>query len=474
MHVTRRNLLLAGAAGTLALATRTPARAQRSKPNIVFILADDLGYADVSCYGRREYATPSIDRIAAEGMRFLQAYANSAVCSASRTAIITGRYQDRLPVGLEEPISVRDDGMIVGLPPGLPTLPAQLKKAGYATALVGKWHLGPLPDYGPLKSGYDRFYGFREGSSDYFNHDARLWTQDELAHDPGYLTDLLGNRAVRVIDDCAAAGQPFLLSLHFNAPHWPWEGPGDEAESKRLAASGRRSLSDYDGGSMQTYAAMVTRMDEQIGRVLDTLDARGLRDDTIVIFTSDNGGERYSDRWPFTGMKTELLEGGLRIPAIVRWPGHVPADRVDEHQTIMHMDWLPTLLAAAGLSPDPSFPSDGMSLLPTLTANAPPVTRKLFWRYLNMLQEACRDGDWKYLKILDNTFLFNVVEDPLERANLKDRRRDIYDRLVADYRAWNATMLPLDPGSFTFGPMSSELADHFGITKPKNLGNLAK
>jgi arylsulfatase A-like enzyme len=473
MPVTRRDLLWAGAAGTLALAAHTRARAQSSKPNIVFIIADDLGYADVSCYGRREYATPNIDRIAAAGMRFLQAYANSAVCSASRTAIITGRYQDRLSVGLEEPLATRDDGMIVGLPPGLPTLPAQLKKAGYTTALVGKWHLGPLPDFGPLKSGYDHFFGFREGGSDYFDHDQRLWADDELAHEPGYLTDLLGDRAVNVIRDNVAGRQPFLLSLHFNAPHWPWEGPGDEIESKRIAAL-RRGLMDHDGGSMKTYAAMVTRMDYQIVRVLDVLAATGIGDDTIVIFTSDNGGERYSDNWPFSGMKTELLEGGLRIPAIVRWPGHVPASSINEQQTIMHMDWLPTLLAAAGAVPDPSSPPDGMSLLPTLTADAPAVPRKLFWRYLNLLQEACRDGDWKYLKILDNTFLFNVVEDPLERANLKDRHPEIYARLVGEYRAWSATMLPLDPKSFTDGPTGAQQADHFGIKQSKNIGDLGK
>ncbi len=466
MTLTRRNLLVGAAGSALALATRQRARAQTAKPNIVFIIADDFGYADASCYGRREYETPNIDRIAAGGMRFLQAYANSAVCSASRTAIITGRYQDRLPVGLEEPVSVRDDGKVVGLPPGLPTLPAQLKKAGYATTLVGKWHLGPLPDYGPLKSGYDHFYGIRRGASDYFIHDQDLWSEDVRVDEPGYLTDLLGEHALQALRSYAAGAQPFLLSLHFNAPHWPWEGPGDEAEAQRI----KGKLKHFDGGSMKTYAEMVTRMDYQIGRVLDALDAAGIADNTIVIFTSDNGGERYSDHWPFTGMKLELLEGGLRIPAIVRWPVRVPV-AVNENQPIIHMDWMPTLLAAASITPDPSFPTDGLNLLPTLTEHAPAVHRTLFWRYLNLLQEACRDGDWKYLKILDNTFLFNVVEDPLERANLKDRHADVYDRLVGQYRAWAATMLPLDPGVFADGNIGSQIPDHYGNTKLKNLGH---
>jgi arylsulfatase A-like enzyme len=225
---------------------------------------------------------------------------------------------------------------------------------------------------------------------------------------------------------------------------------------------------------MKTYAEMVTRMDYQIGRVLDALDAGGVADDTIVIFTSDNGGERFANRWPFTGMKEELLEGGLRIPAVVRWPRHIPVGTTNETQPIIHMDWAPTLLAASGVTPDPSFPSDGMSLLRTLTADAPAVRRTFFWRYLNLLQEACRDGDWKYLKIQDNTFLFNVVEDPLERANLKARHPDIYNRLVAQYRAWNASVLPLDPGAFTEGFTGKELADHFGISRSKNIGELAK
>jgi len=447
-------VLIAGA-GALALARGArPARAAEAKPNIVYIMADDLGYADVSCYGRREYTTANIDRIASGGMRFLQGYANSAVCSATRTALITGRYQYRLPIGLEEPLNSRD----VGLPPSVPTLPGQLKKAGYQTALVGKWHLGAPPKYGPTKSGYDRFYGFVPGSSDYFNHDANLMDGDEKAHDAGYLTTLLGARAVALVNEFAAR-QPFFLSLHFNAPHWPWEGPGDEEESRRVTAKGS-AITDFDGGSLATYAKMVLAMDEAIGRVLGALEARGIAENTIVIFTSDNGGERFSDRWPFSGMKTELLEGGLRIPAIVRWPGRVRAGSTSQ-QVMISMDWLPTLLAAAGGAPDPSSPPDGMNLAEQLRSGAP-VSRKLYWRYKNNAQEALRDGDWKYLKIKEQTFLFNVVDDPLERANMKLRRKDIYARLTADYRTWNAAMLPIDPLSSTGGFGSNELADHFG------------
>jgi arylsulfatase A-like enzyme len=207
---------------------------------------------------------------------------------------------------------------------------------------------------------------------------------------------------------------------------------------------------------------MIQQMDLQIGRVLQALDASGVAKNTIVIFTSDNGGERYADTWPLTGRKTELLEGGLRIPAVIRWPGHAPPGRASQ-QVMIHMDWLPTLLAAAGTAPDPSYPSDGMNLLACLTHGTAPAPRKLFWRYKYNDQQAMRDGDWKYLKILDDTFLFDVVQDPMERANLKERRRDVYDRLVMEWNEWNAGMLPLDPQSFTGGFTGDQLADHFGV-----------
>jgi arylsulfatase A-like enzyme len=463
--VTRRTLLRSTALGTIALASGIEnlfGQTASRPPNIVFIMADDLGYADVSCYGRPDLSTPNIDRMAAKGVRFLQAYANSAVCSATRTGLITGRYQYRLPLGLEEPLTGRD----VGLPPEHPTLPSLLKKAGYGTTLVGKWHLGALPRFGPLQSGYDHFYGFRGGAVDYYSHangtqKDDLWDDDVQVHQMGYLTDLLGSRAVDVINGYGKSNRPFLVSLHFNAPHWPWEAPGDEAESTRIRST---NLQDFDGGTQKTYQRMIQEMDRQIGRVLEALDVNGVTENTIVIFTSDNGGERFADTWPFTGRKTELLEGGLRIPAVISWPARIPQGRTTD-QVAISMDWMPTLLAAAGAAPDRAFPPDGLNLLSALTGTAPPAPRKLFWRYKANAQRAVRDGDFKYLKMLDNTFLFNVVDDPMERANLKDRHRDIYDRMVAEWHEWNATMLPEIDESGTGNFTGDQLADHIGTQK---------
>jgi arylsulfatase A-like enzyme len=459
-EISRRSMLRGAALGAAALASgagKLLAEPVYAPPNIVFILADDMGYADIACYGRPDLRTPNIDSIASRGMRFLQAYANSAVCSATRTALITGRYQDRLDVGLDEPLVGRD----TGLPPSHPTLPSLLRKAGYGTTLVGKWHLGMLPKYGPLKSGYDHFYGFHGGAVDYFTHSDDLWDEDVNVQQVGYLTDLLGSHAVNVIDDYAKAGKPFLLSLHFNAPHWPWEGPRDEAESRRLI--GHR-LNDFDGGSQETYQHMIEDLDLQVGRVLEALHANGIAENTIVIFTSDNGGERFADTWPFTGRKTELLEGGLRIPAVISWPARIAMGHTTS-QVAISMDWLPTLLAAAGTGPDVAYPSDGKNLLPFITGGATPVPRKLFWRYKANAQHAARDGDMKYLKILDNTFLFNVVEDPMERANLKARKPEVYSHMIEEWAAWNAVMLPESDATYTDNFSGDELADHIGETK---------
>ena len=260
-----------------------------------------------------------------------------------------------------------------------------------------------------------------------------------------------------MVDRSARSRRPFFISLHFSAPHWPWEAPGDEAELQRL-----ESLFHYDGGTQRTYQRMIQQMDLQIGRVLQMLDASGMAQNTIGIFTSDNGGERFSDTWPFTGRKTELLEGGLRVPSIIRWPAQIPPGTVSE-QVMIHMDWFPTLLAATGAAPEAAFPSDGIDLLPCCRRAQGPLPRKLFWRYKYNNQRAARSGNWKYLKIRNNTFLFDVVEDPMERANLKGRFPDVYDRLAAEWEEWNAAMLPLDPQSFTGGFTGAQLADHFGV-----------
>src|SRR5947207_11376992 len=246
--ISRRRFVQVSAASSLALAgagLRRPSWAQPTRPNIVFIMADDLGYADVSCYGQRDYTTPNIDRLAVEGLRFTQGYANSAVCSATRTALATGRYQYRLPVGLEEPINASTPKNI-GLPPSHPTLPSLVKKVGYGTTLVGKWHLGFLPDFSPLKSGYDHFFGILGCCADYFNHGAeasqayvlpvpglahQLHEQEVPVERHGYMTNLLGDRAVQSVESSANSKEPFLLSLHFTAPHWPRERTDDDTAS---------------------------------------------------------------------------------------------------------------------------------------------------------------------------------------------------------------------------------------------------
>lgn len=465
--ITRRELLRTAATGMAALALGVNLRGARgsaepvptARPNIVFIMADDLGYADVACYGRRDIATPHIDRLAAEGVRLLQAYSNSAVCTATRVALITGRYQYRLRLGLEEPLVNKP---AIGLPPDHPTLPSLLRRAGYRTALVGKWHLGALPRYGPLQSGYDTFYGFRGGAVDYYDHSSDLWDGDVPVADTGYMTELLGDRATQVVKRSAQAKAPFFLSLHFSAPHWPWEAPGDQAESKRLKAQGSGRLFHYDGGSQKTYRSMIEAMDHQIGRVIQALADAGVADNTLVIFTSDNGGERFADTWPFTGRKTDLLEGGLRVPAIMSWPAQVPKGVVCD-QVMISMDWVPTLLAAAGARADSAYPLDGFNVLAQLKGAAAVVPRKLFWRYKANAQRAMRDGDLKYLKIRDNAFLFNVVEDPMERANLRQRDPATHDRLAREWREWNATMLPEIAGSFTASPEAKNVADRIGV-----------
>ena len=382
-----------------------------------------------------------------------QAYSSSAVCSPTRVALITGRYPGRLRAGLEEPIARPNEQ--VGLPPTHPTLPALLRSHGYRTALVGKWHMGWPPHFGPLRSGYDRFYGIIPGAADYFTHGGMdgaapagsgLMEGDDYVRRGGYLTELLADRACAELRDAAAAAQPLFLSLHFTAPHWPWQGPGDADVDFEL-----RDLFHRDGGTLEKYAEMVTAMDSAVGRVLDEIRTLGLEHDTILVFTSDNGGERFSDNWPLRGEKADLLEGGIRVPQLVRWPGRIAAGSRSA-QVMASMDWLPTLAAAAGVSPDPAAPPDGEDLLPVLTGAEPARERTIFWRFKNRGQAAVRSGNWKYLRQRDQESLFDLAGDPRERANLKDRHPDIFTSLRQQYESWNSQMLPYPEGSVSAGP----------------------
>jgi len=426
-----------------------------SRPNVVFIVADDLGYADLGCYGGREArfgpVSPVLDELAANGLRFTQGYANSPVCSPTRFALATARYQYRIRGAAEEPIRLlKVDSGLLGLPPSHPTVASLLKEAGYRTALVGKWHLGYPPAAGPLRSGYDEFFGPMAGGVDYFTHCTAsrqhdLYDGERSVRAEGYLTDLLSRRAVDYIDRMAAdPARPFFLSLHYTAPHWPWE----TREDAGVAQEREGDLFHLDGGNVETYRRMIHHMDEGIGWVTDALRRHGMIDNTLVIFTSDNGGERFSDGWPLVGGKMDLTEGGIRVPWIAHWPAVMPRGGVS-NQHCLTMDWSATVLAAAGVTAHPDYPLDGVSLLPVLHDPAGACfSRPMYWRMKHRGQRAYRDGPWKYLRVDEHDYLFNINQDERERANLKRRDPKRLADMRAAWEAWNATM-PAVPADAT-------------------------
>ena len=421
------------------------------RPNLIYIVCDDLGYADLGCYGGREAdfgaVSPHIDRLAAGGVKFTQGYANSPVCSPTRFALITMRYQYRLRGAMEEPINSRSKGSTtLGLPPEVPTLPSLLKKAGYHTALIGKWHLGYPPSFGPRRSGYDEFFGIMAGGVDYFTHcsssgEHDLYIDEQEHHEVGYLTDVLSQRAVDHVRQRAAdakAGQPFLLSLHYTAPHWPWETRDDA----HVASDVAKNLFHLHGGDVQTYRRMIHHMDEGIGRLMAALREEGLEENTLIVFTSDNGGERFSDNWPLVGGKMDLTEGGIRVPWIAHWPAAIPAGTVST-QHCMTMDWSATLLEAGGGQADPGWPLDGVNLLQVLRDPAQRFERPLYWRMNHRGQRALREGDWKYLQVDGHEYLFNISKDERERANLAAREPERLARMREQWVAWDASVPPI-------------------------------
>jgi arylsulfatase A-like enzyme len=404
--------------------------------NIIYITADDFGYADLSSYGRKDYETPVLDAFIKEGLKFTNAYAAAPVCTPTRVALMTGKYPARNEVGLMEPLRMTHYDINMGLSPGIPTVSSILKANGYETALYGKWHLGFKPEFFPNKHGFDHFFGITAGAADYIDHkyfenQHILFENNKPVEKTGYLTDLITDYAVNFIKK--EHTKPFFISLQYTAPHWPWQGPGDDAYPDSV---GFRS-----GGSPETYARMVINMDTNIGRVLKAVKEAGLYESTLIIFTSDNGGERYSDMGPFKGSKMDLWEGGIRVPAAARWPGVIEKNR-ESNQPVITMDWTVTMLDAAGIKIPDSLSFDGISLLSHLKENSPVIPRNFYWRTSNEQRaDAYRSGDWKYLKTDEGEFLFNLSEDPYETNNLKEKEPEKFRQIKEEFLSMDKQML---------------------------------
>ncbi|HEX6124422.1 MAG TPA: sulfatase-like hydrolase/transferase [Pyrinomonadaceae bacterium] len=441
-NVTRRQFIAGSIGSAAAIKAHSQSRAlSAARPNLLFILADDLGWADLSCYGRPDYRTPNLDRLAAQGMRLTNAYSAAPVCTPTRVGFHTGRYPARLPVGLEEPIhersSLGERIKTTGIPLSHPTISSYIKAAGYETALVGKWHLGYLPYFSPLKFGFHEFFGIMSGAVDHFTHrdmmnNLDLFEDEVQIERVGYLTDLLTDRAISYLK--RPRSKPFYLSLHYTAPHWPWEGPKDIAVSKAMkyGPAGFRA-----GGSLKIYAEMMKSLDAGVGRVLEQLRRSGLERNTLVIFTSDNGGERFSYNWPFRGEKMDLYEGGVRVPAIVRWPGITRPGTVSD-QPVITMDWTATMVAAAGSGPDRTHPFDGEDITATLSLKRPVFDRSFFWRTAR--QGAMRSGNWKYIREGKNEFLYDLSVDEHEQADFKDTEKATLEGLREGFKRWESQM----------------------------------
>jgi arylsulfatase A-like enzyme len=431
-------------------------------PNLIFILADDLGWADLGCYGSTEIRTPNLDRLASEGIRFTHAYAGSCWCSPTRFGLYTGRNPGRLEAGLEEPLRTRSEAM--GIPHDHPTLPSILVENGYETAMFGKWHCGWLPWYSPVRAGFQTFFGNLDGAMDYFEHigtlgEPDLWEGETPVEMTGYYTDMVSERSAEFVAD--EREQPFYLQINYTAPHWPWEGRGDADVGAAIRADYEEGrvpfpLLHRDAGSLAKYAELVEAMDDGIGLVLDALASAGRTDHTIVMFCSDNGGERWSKNWPFVGEKGDLTEGGIRVPFIVRWPEAVSPAQVSDRPNIT-MDWTATMLDAAGAEPHPDYPLDGVSLLPWLVEGADYPEHDLFWRiasqgamrrgrfkYLRDGRDRARMGDWprSYAKEGHYELLYDVTVDGREMAEISRHHPGVVAEMRAAWDAVDDQLLP--------------------------------
>jgi arylsulfatase A len=401
------------------------------KPNIILILADDLGYGDVGCYGGTHINTPHLDAMAQAGMRWTDFHSNGAVCSPTRAALMTGRYQQR--AGIDSVISAANHRH-VGLETSETTFANVLKEAGYATAIFGKWHLGYAPEYNPLHQGFDTFRGFVSGNVDYFSHIDQAgyedWWQDvTLNNEEGYTTDLVTQHGLQFID--AHQDQPFCLYLAHECPHYPYQGPNDRGF--RIAGNSQPNRGPREDIEV-AYAEMMEAMDRGIGEIRAKVHALGLEHDTLIFFCSDNGPAGPGSAGPLRGGKGTTWEGGHRVPAIAYWPGVIEAGTVSD-QLALGMDLFPTFAALSGVQVHREL--DGVDLSPILRGENKLAPRTLFWRH--GVRKAVRQGDWKWVESTEDSGLFNLSNDLGEQLDLSNQMpqkanemRDLFNHWVTD------------------------------------------
>lgn len=422
--------------------------AQNNKPNIIIIMTDDMGYADVGFNGCKDIPTPNIDRIANEGIRFDEGYVSFPVCGPSRAGFLTGRYQDRF--GFTTNPSIDPNNPIAGLPIEEETMAQVLKKANYNNAIIGKWHMGTNAVFHPLERGFDYFYGFLSGGHHYFPEKLTLnnlsevkkkwqWYSTKIIENRApveikeYLTDALSNAAVNFIDKQVKDDQQFMLYLAYNAPHTPLQ-----ASEKYLSR-----FPNIKDKKRKTYAAMVSAVDDGVGRVLAALKEQGLDEDTIIVFLSDNGGARNnaSDNGPLRGLKGDLFEGGVRVPFAIRWKGVIPEGNSYKNP-VSSLDIMATIVAQTNVKINPEKPLDGVDLIPFLTGknNGAPHDY-LFWRKWEQNAMAIRHGNYKLVankkQDQETPELFDLSTDISESKNLKSEKLKISKDLQKEWNNWN-------------------------------------
>ncbi len=405
-----------------------------ARTNVVLIVSDDQGYGDISCYEHPpEISTPNLDRLAAGGARMTNGYASCPVCAPTRAGLLTGRYQQRF--GFYTASDSR-----AGMPTSEITMADLLAKAGYATGIFGKWHLGYEPEYRPLARGFQRFYGFLgHGAHDYFKLGVTdpitsIYRDAKPVDDEGYLTHNLAREAVGFIE--ANQRKPFFLHLPFNAVHFPLQAPAEE-------------IARFDTGeaNRDIYLAMLRAMDEGVGAVLDALARFGLEEDTLVLFFSDNGGARNnaSNNGPLRGHKHSVYEGGVRVPFLLRWPARIPAGTVSD-EPVISIDAFTTILAAAGAEPPDDRTIDSRDIVAALEGRLDgPLHERLYWNWMDKDADdgwAIRKGRWKLLADKDGMELYDLEADLGEARNLVEKEPARVRELLADYQSWRGELAP--------------------------------